>query len=508
MISVLERPLRLDQPVARFRERQAYWRRELWEGPVKDTLEREVYPPAEEFFRRDRKLDPTHAAMIDFYRAYRACVRGKVLGFQTEYFRNSSVGQWRYYPLTKDMSPKTIDWDMWLGHKFQSVDGQPLGPSPKEQPFDRAVWAQWRCYWPFGGGMYTDLFVHRVTMMLKATGLRYPARVVGAVAAIVEVGDVRVRTIDLSTVTDEATRADYFESMYYSSAVVGVVTSAFLEAAIVGRPVLTMTRPEYRAHQEQMIHFRYLTSVEGGVLRTAANVAEHHAHLIAALELGGRRDERNRRFLEAFIRPDGLRGPATPMFVQAVDGLLHGTTFSSIRGLNWLGDHSSLILIPLAPVFALAPHAITLLGLQTLALAAGAVPVWLLARRELPAGPLPLACAALYLLQPALGYMNLFEFHPETLAVPFLLWGALEVRAGDLRPQVGVFQTWIALSDPPGRLEEPLEELVVHRTLHDQPCSSQTHLAGVVELVHGLLHDRLEIGVGERDERRLAPELE
>src|SRR5262245_26669774 len=36
---------------AKFRERQAYWRRELWEGPVKTVLEGEVYPPAEEFFR-------------------------------------------------------------------------------------------------------------------------------------------------------------------------------------------------------------------------------------------------------------------------------------------------------------------------------------------------------------------------------------------------------------------------------------------------------------------------
>src|SRR5476649_939639 len=47
-------------------------------------------------------------------------------------------------------------------------------------PFDRAVWAQWRCYWPFGGGMFTDLFVHQTTHMLAAMGLRYPARVVGA----------------------------------------------------------------------------------------------------------------------------------------------------------------------------------------------------------------------------------------------------------------------------------------------------------------------------------------
>jgi predicted dehydrogenase len=103
---------------------------------------------------------------------------GKVVQGQTSYYRNSSVGQWRYYPLTKEMSPKTIDWDMWLGHKFD-VNGEKLGPSPRQQPFDRAVWAQWRCYWPFGSGMFTDLFVHQTTHLIAAMGVRYPARVVG-----------------------------------------------------------------------------------------------------------------------------------------------------------------------------------------------------------------------------------------------------------------------------------------------------------------------------------------
>ncbi len=121
--------------------------------------------------------DPTWLAAHEYITAGNI---GKVMQGQTSYFRNSSVGQWRYYPLTKEMSPKTIDWDMWLGHRFKSVDGEPLGPSPQEMPFDRAVWAQWRCYWPFGGGMYTDLFVHQTTHLIAAMGLRYPARVVGA----------------------------------------------------------------------------------------------------------------------------------------------------------------------------------------------------------------------------------------------------------------------------------------------------------------------------------------
>ena len=87
---------------------------------------------------------------------------GKVLGFQTEYFRNSDVGQWRYYKLDPKMTPKTIDWARWLG----SADD--LSP---EMPFDREVYAQWRRFWPYGSGMFTDLFVHRTTSMLKATGL-------------------------------------------------------------------------------------------------------------------------------------------------------------------------------------------------------------------------------------------------------------------------------------------------------------------------------------------------
>lgn len=96
---------------------------------------------------------------------------GKVLQFQTEYFRNSDLGQWRYYKLEKQMTPKTIDWQRWLGTKEGLAE---------DRPFDREVYKQWRRFWPYGSGMFTDLFVHRTTSMLKATGLRFPGRVVGA----------------------------------------------------------------------------------------------------------------------------------------------------------------------------------------------------------------------------------------------------------------------------------------------------------------------------------------
>ena len=69
------------------------------------------------------------------------------------------------------MTPKTVDWKMFLGTEF--------GLAP-DQPFNRARYAQWRCYWDFGGGMYTDLFVHQLTHLILAMGVRFPRRVVGA----------------------------------------------------------------------------------------------------------------------------------------------------------------------------------------------------------------------------------------------------------------------------------------------------------------------------------------
>ena len=48
---------------------------------------------------------------------------GKVLQYQTEFFRNSDMGQWRYYELTEDMTPKNIDWQMFLGTRVRSGAG-------------------------------------------------------------------------------------------------------------------------------------------------------------------------------------------------------------------------------------------------------------------------------------------------------------------------------------------------------------------------------------------------
>ena len=114
-------------------------------------------------------------------------------------------------------------------------------------------------------------------------------------------------------------KADYFDSLYYSAAVVGLCTSAFLEAAIFGRPVLTLQLPAYRIHQDGMAHFRYLLTVEDGLLETSHDLSAHVPQLGSAIRGDAAHAERRRRFLTAFVRPYGLGQAATPRFVDAVE---------------------------------------------------------------------------------------------------------------------------------------------------------------------------------------------
>ena len=101
---------------------------------------------------------------------------GHVALAQTGLFRNDIRGQWRFYRLAKEMNRRTIDWDLFLGHQFE-VNGERVGPSPQEMPFDRAAFAQWRCSSRFSGGPFSDMLVHPVTRLTAAMGVRYPARV-------------------------------------------------------------------------------------------------------------------------------------------------------------------------------------------------------------------------------------------------------------------------------------------------------------------------------------------
>jgi FkbM family methyltransferase len=121
--------------------------------------------------------------------------------------------------------------------------------------------------------------------------------------------------------SDEARRAEYFDSMHHSAGVVGINTTAEIESAIVGRPVFTVLVPEFKDTQDGTLHFDHLKSVNGGLLHVARDFAEHLTHLDDALSGRSESAGRTRKFVEAFVRPYGLTTAATPRLVEALEQL-------------------------------------------------------------------------------------------------------------------------------------------------------------------------------------------
>jgi hypothetical protein len=118
---------------------------------------------------------------------------------------------------------------------------------------------------------------------------------------------------------DADSRADYYDSIHHSAAVVGVNTSAQIESAIVGRGVFTLLAREFRDTQEGTLHFRHLRDVNGGLVHAASDIAEHVAQLEQVVRNPQLVAEKCRRFVETFVRPHGMEQPATPRLVAAIE---------------------------------------------------------------------------------------------------------------------------------------------------------------------------------------------
>ena len=118
---------------------------------------------------------------------------------------------------------------------------------------------------------------------------------------------------------DEANRAGLFDSLYHGAAVVGINTSAMIEAAIVGRPVLSIEAPEFAGTQDGTLHYRHLLPENGGFLRVAADFDEHVRQLRDVLASPESTQAELSRFVGRFVRPHGLARAATPILADAIE---------------------------------------------------------------------------------------------------------------------------------------------------------------------------------------------
>jgi uncharacterized membrane protein len=96
--------------------------------------------------------------------------------------------------------------------------------------------------------------------------------------------------------------------------------------------------------------------------------------------------------------------------------------FLTGRGLNFFGHHVNPITLLFIPAYWLGagPHFLYLV--ETVWMALGAVPVWLLARDRLGNSWLGVALGASFLLYPSVEWINWFQFHPDALIITPLLF--------------------------------------------------------------------------------------
>lgn len=112
------------------------------------------------------------------------------------------------------------------------------------------------------------------------------------------------------------------------------------------------------------------------------------------------------------------------IFDQVIWNTLHGSPlYSSILGnRHFFGEHFSPILLLISPLYLIYEHPITLLIFQTIALASGAIPLYLLAKKKLENSSLALLFSLMYLCYQPMRNVNLFDFHEIAIVTPLFLF--------------------------------------------------------------------------------------
>jgi len=97
------------------------------------------------------------------YEIVRAGTLGEIHKVHLTWNRNTPRGMDR----RPNVDPKTVDWKAWLGRA-------------RQQEFDPYRFRQWRWFWDFGGGVFTDLMVHWIDVVHWFLDLDHPERAASA----------------------------------------------------------------------------------------------------------------------------------------------------------------------------------------------------------------------------------------------------------------------------------------------------------------------------------------
>lgn len=130
--------------------------------------------------------------------------------------------------------------------------------------------------------------------------------------------------------------------------------------------------------------------------------------------------------------------------------------FITVRGLPLFADHSSYILVLLAPLYLVFPSPVTLIVVGVIALATVGPLAFMIARRA-GAGPiLAGVTGVLVLFQPAVQWQVEESFHPEILVIPLAVAAVALVQRGRDGWAIAAVVVALAAKEDVGLLVVPL----------------------------------------------------
>ena len=109
---------------------------------------------------------------------------------------------------------------------------------------------------------------------------------------------------------------------------------------------------------------------------------------------------------------------------NTINGRIFQTSSDSFDGIgiiSRLSAHADFILILFSPFYLIWDNPKMLLLIQTIILAFGAIPLFFIAKKVLKNKNIALTFAFIFLINPAVNFTNLYDFHPVVLATTFLL---------------------------------------------------------------------------------------
>jgi hypothetical protein len=114
-----------------------------------------------------------------------------------------------------------------------------------------------------------------------------------------------------------AARQNLFHTLHFSVGVIGVNTTAMLEAAVVGRPCISILTDEYRRSQIDRAHFQQM--LRGDFLETPRSPEDAVAVMAEILEGRDGKKEARRAFVHRFFRPMGEARQAGVLYAEAIE---------------------------------------------------------------------------------------------------------------------------------------------------------------------------------------------